>query len=343
MRINSLPVWLALFSIPLQSYAAIGPVEFEQIWWLNNQRNLIARYQQRNELLRRDPRPLYLIDVDSSVNQTIRTSAGEREATLSRLGLHFQNSDYLFMLDWLSLIPQPQTTEGFTYGDLVLARNWQIDERWGIALGGRMQTRPNTLQVAGQTVFNLTDNASHDSVGGFVQLTYGPWNFGSYYSQHDGNQANAVGVTVLESDARTLAATFSHLGGIPERSLPGRNELALDLRENLYGQDLHAGATASAVNGSGHTGLGNVFLAYRYADGAAWRYSGGLYQTRIAETGERLPGFKLGVEYVFDMGGELSLGFSVRRNAFGEIDAMAVRNENVYAFRLQGRAEPSGR
>ncbi len=342
MRIVFLPAWLALFAVSAQAATPIGPVEFEQLWLLNNQRNLIARYQQRTDLLRRDPRPLYLIDVDSSANQTIHTSAGDREAILSRLGLHFQNTDYLFMLDWLSLVPQPQTTEGFTYGDLVLARSWKIDDRLGIALGGRMQTRPNTVQTGGQTVFNLTDNASHDSVGGFAHINYGAWNLGSYYSPRDGNQANSLGFTFLDTEVRTIAATFSHLGGIPERNLASRNELGFDLREAILGQNMHAGLTATSINGSGRSGLGNVFLTYRYAGGTAFRYIGGLYHTRIPETGERLGGYKLGIEYVFDMGGEVTLGLALRRNAFGDIDAMAVRNENVFSFRLQGRADFAG-
>ncbi|MBU1215078.1 MAG: hypothetical protein KKF58_01180 [Gammaproteobacteria bacterium] len=334
----SLLALLCLFTNSVQAATSVGPVEFEQLWLLNYQRNLAARYQQHSDLMRKDPRPFYLIGLDSSVNQTIRTSAGDRDATLSRMNLHFQNDDYLFMLDWLSLIPQPQSTEGFTYGDMVLARSWQIDDRLGLTLGGRMQTRPNTTQVVGQTAFNLSDNASHDTVGGFVHLRYGAWNLGSYYSSQDGNQANMLEFTVIDTEARRLSATFSHLTGLAERNIPSRNELGFNLKEDLDGQEMQVGATASSINGSGRTGLGNAFLAYRYAAESGFRYSGGLYHTRIMESDENLRGFKLGLEYVFELQGEASVGIFLRKNAMGDIDAMAIRDENVFSFRLQGRA-----
>lgn len=330
---------LFLFAGWVHAASPVGPVEFEQLWLLNNQRNLAARYQQHEQLMRKDPRPYYLIGIDSTANQTIRTSAGDRDAILSRMNMHFQNEDYLFMLDWLSLIPQPQTTEGFTYGDLVLARSWRLDEGVGLTLGGRMQTRPNTTLAGGQTVFNLIDNASHDTVGGFVHLRYGAWDLGSYYSQKDGNQAGTLEYTALDTEARRLSASFSHLTGLSQRNIPSRNELGFDLKEFLPGQVLQVAVTASSINGSGRTGVGNAFLAYRRESGNGFRYSGGLYHTRIMESDESLNGFKLGLEYVFELQGEVSAGIYVRRNAIGDVDAMAIRNENVFSFRLQGRGE----
>lgn len=334
-----LVVILALSASFAHAASSVGPVEFEQLWLLNNQRNLAIRYQQHEELMRKDPRPYYLIGVDSTANQTIRTSAGDRDAILSRLGMHFQNDEYLFMLDWLSLIPQPQTTEGFTYGDMVLARSWQFDEGLGLTVGGRVQTRPNTTQVGGQTVFNLTDNASHDTVGGFVHFRYGAWDLGSYYSQKDGNQADTIEYTVLDTEARRLSTTFSHLSGLAQRNIPSRNELGFNLKEYLYGQEMQAGVTASSINGSGRTGVGNAFLAYRHVSDNGLRYSGGLYHTRIMESDESLSGFKLGLEYIFELHGEVSAGIFLRRNAIGDIDAMAIRDENVFSFRLQGRGD----
>jgi hypothetical protein len=339
MRIGAVLVWLCLLFSSAQAAAAIGPVEFEQLWLLNNQRNLVVRYQQRSEMLRTDPRPLYRIDIDATANQTIRTSAGDRDATLSRMGMHFQNAHYLFMLDWLSLIPRPQTTEGFTYGDLVLARSWPIDDKLEVTLGGRMQTRPNTTQSAGQTVFNLTDNASHDTVGGFMHVRYGAWNLGSYYSQQDGSQANTIEFALLDTEKRRLAATLNHLGGASERGIPARNEVGLNLREGTRAGELQAAVTAATINGSGHTGLGNAFLSYRHAAGSGFIYSGGLYHTRIMETDETLRGFKLGLEYVFQLKGEVTMGVYLRRHAIGDVDALAIRGENVFSFRLQGRGD----
>lgn len=339
MRIGVSLAWLCVLSSAAQAATPVGPVEFEQLWLLNNQRNLVARYQQRSEQVWVDPRPLYRIDVDSTANQTIRTSAGDKDATLSRMGMHFQNGHYLFMLDWLSLIPQPQNTEGFTYGDLVLARTWPIDDKLGVTLGGRMQTRPNTTQSGGQTVFNLTDNASHDTVGGFFHIRYGAWNLGSYYSRQNGNQANTLEYTLIHTEARRLSAAFNHLGGLAERNIPSRNELGLRLQEDIRGDELQAGATATTINGSGHTGIGNAFLSYRHVAGSGFIYSGGLYHTRIMESDESLRGFKLGLEYVFELQGEVTMGFYLRKHAMGDVDALAIRDENVFSFRLQGRGD----
>lgn len=67
-------------------------------------------------------------------------------------------------------------------------------------------------------------------------------------------------------------------------------------------------------------------------------YTAGLYFTRLIDTGETLRGGKLGVEYKIKLDGDFSMGLYARKNAFGDIDAMVVRNEPVYSFRLQGRA-----
>jgi len=333
-------VAILLLAIPLHAQAAtsIGPADFEQIWLLNNQRNIIARYHQRTDLLRRDPRPLYQIDADSSTDQTIRTSAGDSDALLSRMGMHYQNDKYLFMLDWLSLIPQPQTTEGFTYGDVVLARSWKRGDTLGYTLGGRLQTRPNTTQVGGQTVFKLVDNASNDYLGGFAHITYQGWDFGTYYSRNDGNQANTLQYSIIDTDARSLYSTLTHLGGAPDRNVAPRNELAFNYRGQVVSHELRAGVTAAALSGSHHVEPGNAYLSVQSPSRFGFNYTAGLYFTRLIDTGETLRGGKLGVEYKIKLDGDFSMGLYARKNAFGDIDAMVVRNEPVYSFRLQGRA-----
>lgn len=339
MMIRGLTIALMLFPFCGEAATVIGPAEFEQVWWLNNQRNIIERYHQRAGILRPDNQPLFQIDIDSTSNQTIRTSAGDLEATMSRMGIHVQNSDYLFLIDWLSLIPQPQTTEGFTYGDLVLARSWQHDEKLGYTLGGRMQTRPKTVQSGGQAVFNLTDNASSDSFGGFAHISYGDWDFGTYYSQRDGSQANALKLRMIDDENRTLTGTIARLGGVPERNISPRNELSLYLREQIMPHDFRFGVTAAALSGGGKTELSNAFLTYHAPIHLHFRVSSGLYYTRLLDSGETLRGGKLGLEYFLDeQGFPINLGFFVRRNAFGDIDAMVVRDEPVYSFQIGSMA-----
>lgn len=328
-----------LLLLPAGGYAAtiIGPTEFEQIWLLNNQRNLIARYHQRTEQFRREKSSLWLLDVDSTANQTIRTSAGDMPAIMDRIGIHYQNPDYLLLIDWLSLIPQPQTTEGFTYGDLVLGRSWQRDGKLGFTLGGRMQSTPTATQVNGQTVFNLSDNASKERFGGFAHVNYGDWDFGSYYSGEGGNQAHALQFIILDTDTRHLTGTFTSLHGAPERNIASRNELALNLAEQISLHELRAGITAAALSGGNSAALSNAHLTWQSPDQAGFRYSGGLYHTRLIDTDETLQGAKLGVEYKFVQDGGLTIGLFVRQNAFGDIDAMVVKNEPVFSFTLHGK------
>lgn len=331
-----------LLLLPLCGHAAtlIGPDEFEKIWLLNNQRNIVARYHQRTEQFRSDHRPLWRLDLDATANQKIRTNAGDMEAIMDRIGMHYQDSDYLFLVDWLSLIPQPQTTEGFTYGDLVLGRSWQRGDRLGFTLGGRLQTRPKATQSGGRSVFNLTDNASSDSLGGFVHINYDAWDFGSYYSGRDGNQANSLGFTLIDSDTRGLAGAITRLGGAPDRNIPARNELSLNLREQLALHELRAGVTAAAYSGIKAARLSNASLDYLSPDTHGFSFSAGLYHTYFIDSGETLPGGKLGIEYTLVLNGEqFTMGAFVRRNAFGDINAMVVRDEPVFSFVMSARAQ----
>lgn len=334
--------FVLLLLLPLCGHAAtlIGPDEFEQIWLLNNQRNLVARYHQRTEQFRSDPRSLWRLDLDATANQQIRTTAGDMEAIMDRIGIHYQGRNYLFLVDWLSLIPQPQTTEGFTYGDLVLGRSWQRGDRLSFTLGGRMQTRPKATQSGGQSVFNLTDNASSDSIGGFVHINYDAWDFGSYYSGRDGNQANSLGFTLIDSDTRRLAGAITQLGGAPDRNIPARNELSLNLREQLALHELRAGLTAAAHSGIKAARLSNASLDYLSPGIHGFRFSIGLYHTYLIDTGETLPGGKLGIEYTLDINGDpLTMGAFVRQNSFGDINAMVVRDEPVFSFVMSARAQ----
>jgi hypothetical protein len=336
MRIGYLIALILLLPASACAATIIGPAEFEQIWLLNNQRNLISRYQEHSEQFRRDRRPLWLLDIDTTANQTIRTTNGDMDAIMDRIGIHYQNPDYLLLVDWLSLIPQPQTTEGLTYGDLVLGRSWQHGENLGLTLGGRMQSTPKATQMGGQTVFDLNNNASNHNFGGFAHLNYGDWNFGTYFSDQGVNQANAIQFNILHTETRNLAGTFANLHGDPERNIASRNELGINLLERISGHELRASITAT-VPGGGKATVSNAYLAYRSPDRPGFRYSTGLFHTRLIDTNESLLGAKLGVEYKLEMGGEVTLGLYARKNAFGDIDAMVMKHEPVYSFTIRGR------
>jgi hypothetical protein len=324
---------------PLCAVAAtpIGPDEFEQIWLLSNQRNLIARYHQRAEQFRQDERPLFRLDIDAAPNQSILTSDGPMDAILDRIGLHYQSPKYLFLVDWLSLIPQPQTTEGYTYGDAVLGRSWLFENKVRLTLGIRMQTSPNTVQSGGQTVFNVTDNASHDTLGGFAHFNYGNWDLGTYYSRRDSNQANSLKYSFAEADTRDLYGTITNLRGFPERNIASRNELALNLRELISQHEVRANLTVASASGDAQVRLSNAYISYLSPEFRGFRFSGGVYHTYLIDSKESLAGAKLGMEYRFVMEGDMTVGAYVRKNAFGDIDAMVLKDKPVYSFTMAAR------
>jgi hypothetical protein len=332
-------VALAAAIQPLCAVAAtpIGPNEFEQIWLLNNQRNLIARYHQRAEQFRQDERPLFRLDIDAAPNQTILTSVGPMDAILDRIGLHYQSPKYLILVDWLSLIPQPQTTEGYTYGDAVLGRSWLFDNKTRLTLGIRMQTSPNTTQSGGQTVFKVTDNASHDTLGGFAHVTYGNWDFGTYYSRRDANQANTLKYSFADTDTHDLYGTLTNLRGIPERNISSRNELAMNLRELFSQHEVRGNVTITFAGGDTGTRLSNAFITYLSPDIRGFRFSAGVYHTYLIDSNESLAGAKLGMEYRFVMEGDMTVGAYLRKNAIGDIDAMVLKDEPVYSFTMSAR------
>lgn len=338
-------IGICLFSLLMmpaygQAAGAIGPDEFERIWLLDNQRNLMARYHQRTEIFRRNQQPLWYLDIDYAPKQIIRTSAGDMEAILDRLGFYYQDADYLFLFDWLSLIPQPQTTEGFTYGDTIAARSWQVGDEYRLTLGVRLQNSPNSIQQGGQAVFNLTDNASSDTLGGFLHLNFGDWDFGSYYSRRDGNQAQSLNLSIVDSESRSVGVTLSYLGGAIERGIASRYELSLNHRELVSQHELRSGITLAALKRENKTAVSNAHLLYSSPRAYGFRFSGGLFHTCIVEDNENLQGAKLGIEYLLDMKGEFNMGFFIRKNAFGDIDAMVVKNEPVYSFTFYGRPLP---
>lgn len=105
------------------SNTIINPIDFEKLWLQNNQRNLYKRYHYYNEQVQLSSESLYLLGLDSAPDKKIKTSAGVKDALISRMYWHIQNQKYLFLVDWFSAISHPQETEGFTNGDLILGKH----------------------------------------------------------------------------------------------------------------------------------------------------------------------------------------------------------------------------
>ena len=339
MLVSSFALLMLSLCLPAHASVVLAPDDFEQIWVLDNQRNLIQRYRQRTELFQLDKKPLYSLDIDATANQTIKTSAGDKTAILDRMGIHYQDPNYLLVIDWLSLIPQPQTTEGFTYGDTVLGYSWEPSNDLSLTLGGRLQSRPKTTLWGGETVFNLSDNATLDRLGGFVHINYSGWDFGSYYSNADGNQATSLYVPLHESETQHLATALTYLGGAPDLNISSRYELSLDYRSRFSQHQLNGGLTIASLSDNGTTALSNAYLLYQTPAIHSIRYSGGLFHTYNLDSHESLPGAKLGAEYVFQLEGELTMGLFIRQNAFGDINAMVVKNEPVFSFTIYARPQ----
>jgi len=332
-------ILLVAILLPTLAYGAttLGPDDFEQIWLLNNQRNLIKRYQQRTEQYLEEQQDSYSLDIDATANQNINTSAGVKDAILDRMGLHYQSEHTLFLIDWLSLIPQPQTTEGFTYGDTVLGYSWQQNEDLRLTLGARLQSTPRTVDIAGTTVFNFSDNATRDQLGGFAHINYLGWDFGSYYSSQTGNQANSIYFPFIKTDNHRLSSALTYLAGASDLGISPRYELSLDDSYRLPDSLIQSGLTIASLTSPSTTSLSNAYLLYDSSLGGGLHTSAGLFYTYLPDSDETLPGAKLGISYVMQVQGEFSMALFVRQNAFGDINALVVKNEPVFSFNISAR------
>ncbi len=337
--IASLAIMLSVFFSPAWAQPVLSPEDFERIWLLNNQRNLIKRYQQHNQLFQQNKTPYMSMDIDAADNKTIRTTAGDSEAILDRMSIYYQDPNYLFLIDWLSLIPQPQTTEGFTYGDTVLGYTWHKTKNSQLTMGGRLQSTPKTAIINNETVFNLTENATSDDLSGFIHLNYDGWDFGTYYSDENGTQATAFNIPIYKTSTQKMSAGLTYLGGAPDIDIAPRYELSIDHSFLLQQHKIRSSLTVTSLSGENNTDLSNAYLQYTSPTNNSIRYSAGLFYYYDLENNERLPGAKLGVEYILQSQDELSIGFFIRKNAFGDIDAMMVKDEPVISFNLSMRPQ----
>jgi hypothetical protein len=193
------------------------------------------------------------------------------------------------------------------------------------------------VKLGGTRVFNLSDNASRDQLGGFAHINYLGWDFGSYYSSQTGNQANSIYFPFIKTGSHQLGGTLTYLAGSSDLSISPRYELSLDDHYRYSQSVIQSGLTMAALSNPSITALSNAYLLYDRSMGDGLKTSAGVFYTYLPDSEESLPGAKLGIKYVMQMQGEFSMAFFVRQNAFGDINALVVKNEPVFSFNISAR------
>ena len=267
-----------LMCFPVSSATVIDPLSFEQIWLINNQRNLIKRYHYFNRQVQSSGDAVYLIGIDAASDKVIETSDGRKDALLSRMNIHYQSKQYLFLIDWFSAIPQPQTTEGFYYGDLVAAYTWQYEGNNSyLTLGLRQKSAPRTVIVNSQLVFNATDDASDQDNSVFIHYNYQGYDFGSYYSDENKLDALSFYMPLAEFDDQKLSSTLYYFGDQGENAFGERYELSLDHLLIYNSHNFSSGAIVTYLKSTDETYLSNVFTNYTSPANKSIRYVLGAY------------------------------------------------------------------
>lgn len=317
----------------------IGPDDFELYWLYNNQRNLLKRYYHYSEQARDSDRGVYLLGADSAPDVRIRTDAGEQDALLGRMHIHYQTNRYLFLVDWFSVIPQPQVTEGYTYGDLVAGYTWNFpDYDTYLTLGLRQQSTPQATTLGTETVFMVTDNASHDSYSLFVHLNVYGFDVGTYYSEKNGLDALALNYPLYRTGRQTLSSTLLYYGGKPESGISETYELSVDHMLATGEHVLRSGAAISLLTDQDESGLSNLFAVYTSPRWKDISMQGGLYYSRDFQRDDTVPGWKLGLVWHLGAFNSMNLSFGVQENAVGDFNALVVPDEPILVFRVASDA-----
>lgn len=323
-----------LMAIHCRASTIIDPDGFEQIWQLNNQRNIFKRYQFYNEQVQRKQQSLYLISLDAAPDRIIATSDGEHDALISRMNIHYQSPQYLFLIDWFSAIPQPQTTEGFTYGDLIMARTWQYrDNDSYLSFGLRQVSTPRSIVVNSQRVFNAIDDASKESYSIFLHYNYQGYNLGTYYSKDKQLEAIDFSIPLSKTNTQSFSTTLSYYDASPLAMLSERYEISLDHSFLINEHSFHSGVITSLLKGGGTVYVSNVFTNYNSPSYSGIKLIAGAYYANI-EKEDKLPGAKLGLMWRGIGLEDLQMSFTIRKNAIGDFNALIIRDENIFTFTL---------
>ena len=332
-----------LFLIPLSGYPSttIDPIDFERIWLQNNQRNLYKRYQYYNQQVQNSREYIYLLGLDAAPDKRIKTSDGIKDALLSRLYIHYQSLEYVFVIDWFSAIPQPQTTEGFTYGDLVLGKTWRYEDRNSyLTLGLRQKSTPRTIVVGSETVFNAVNDATEEEYSVFFHFNYHGYDLGTYFSDSSKLESAAFHIPISKSDNRSLTSSVSYYGSVPDIGISKHFELAIDYAFNNDIYILRSGMIMGLYPELNKADLINLYANYISPDLSGISFLAGAFYYFDIENVERLPGAKLGFVWRQDELNTLRIGLSVQQNAIGDFNSLVVRDEPILTFTLSSGFDP---
>jgi len=334
MNKPALTILSFLFALPCFAGTVLDPVSFEQIWLQNNQRNVFKRYHYYNEQVQGGLKSLYLIGIDAAPDKTIKTSAGDKEALISRMNFHYQSQKYLFLIDWFSAIPQPQDTEGFTYGDLIVGRTWHYPSSNSyLTLGLRQISTPRSIVVNSERVFNATNDASEERYSIFFHYNYHGYDLGTYYSED--NQLDAVDfyIPISRSPNQSISSTIYYYSSNPEADLSSRYEISLDHTLIHKEHSFRSGAIATYLQDTDASYVSNVFTNYTSPAFYGIKIVAGAYYSDI-ENEQRLTGAKLGLIWNVSEKENIQLTFSVQKNAVGDFNALVIRDEPILTFTL---------
>lgn len=330
---------LFLLSFHCAAGTSIDPVSFEQIWLLNNQRNIFERYQFYNQQVHREQQSLYLISVDAAPDKVVKTSDGEHDALISRMNIHYQSPQYLFLIDWFSAIPQPQTTEGFTYGDLIIARSWQFDNNNSyFTFGLRQLSTPRSVVVNSERVFNATDDASKESYSIFLHYNYQAYNLGTYYSEDNQLEAIDLFIPLSKSGTQSLSSKLYYYHANPAADLSERYEISLDHGLLINEHRFRSGVIVSRLADTGKVYVSNIFTNYSSPSYSVLNLIAGAYYANI-ENKDKLPGAKLGVIWQNVGMEDIQMSFTMRQNAIGDFNALIIRDEPIFTFTLSSKID----
>lgn len=334
---NKIILTTLLLLIPVTGFSktTIDPIDFEHIWFQDNQRNLYKRYYYYNEQVQLSSESVYVIGCDVAPDKKIKTSEGVKDALISRLYFHLQSQKYLFLVDWFNAIPQPQETEGYTYGDLLLGKTWRYQDGSSyLTLGLRRKSTPRSVVVNSETVFNATSDATEEEYSVFFHFNYHGYDLGTYYSEDRELESAAFYMPISKSDNHSLSSTMYYYRVIPNINLSERYELSLDHTFNKAEHSMRSGIIVSLLPDLNKVDISNVFTNYVSPALSNIKFIGGLYYYFDIENDENLPGAKLGIVWQPDILKKKQISFSVQQNAIGDFNALVIRDELIFTLTI---------
>ena len=251
--------------------------------------------------------------------------------------IHYQGQSFLFLVDWFSAIPQPQETEGFSYGDLVLAHTWRyVDADSYLTLGLRQKSTPRSIEINSETVFNATSDATEEEYSLFFHFNYHGYDFGSFYSEDNELEAASFYMPLADIDKHLFSSTISYFKESPDAELEKRYEVSLEHEYAWSQYQLRSGLVGAFLPDVSEQDIGNVFVDLILSELSGMRFVAGLYYYKDIENNESLPGAKLGIGWSHGGSEDIQFNISIQQNALGDFHALVIRDEPVLSFTITG-------